>query len=168
MRFTSLIGCALIWTTLPVSAQATTWSKLDFLLGNWVGIAGEKETPLGSGQGAFSFEPQLDRKIIVRHNHAAYNTGEKHDDLMIVYLDAPNDTPRAIYFDAEGHVIRYNVAFPSANAVTFESDGTQPGPKYRLSYWIEKSDKGVLRGKFEIAPPGAAYAPYMSWTSRKN
>jgi hypothetical protein len=26
----------------------------------------------------------------------------------VIYLDAPDDTPRAIYFDSEGHVIRYH------------------------------------------------------------
>lgn len=75
--------------------------------------AGEKDTPLGAGQGTFSFEPELNRKIVVRHNPAAYNSGERHDDLMPIYLDAPNDTPRAIYFDTEGHVIRYSLTFPS-------------------------------------------------------
>ena len=48
---------------------------------------------------------------------------------------------------------------------TFESDGTQPGPRYRLSYWLNGS---ALDGKFEVAPPGAEYKAYMSWTSKKD
>jgi len=142
----------------------SSWSKLEFLLGNWSGAAGEKDTPLGAGQGAFSFERQLNSKIIVRRNRADYNSGVRHDDLMIIYLDEPNDTPRAIYFDTEGHVIRYNLTFPSAGTVTFESDGTQAGPRYRLSYWLER---GSLNGKFEVAPPGADYKAYLKWTSKK-
>jgi hypothetical protein len=109
-----------------VSGQGGSDKRLEFLLGKWVGIAGEKDTPLGAGQGAFSFEAQLNQKIIVRHNHAAYNSGAQHDDLMVIYFDGPNASPRAMYFDTEGHVIRYNLTFPSANAVVFESDGTQP------------------------------------------
>jgi hypothetical protein len=98
-------------------------------------------------------------------NRAAYDSGVKHDDLMVIYLDAPNDSPRAIYFDTEGHVIRYNLSFPASNRVTFESDGSQPGPKYRLSYWLNGK---ALDGKFEVAPPGAEYKSYMSWTLKKD
>jgi hypothetical protein len=146
---------------VPVWGQPADWKKLDFLLGKWVGVANEKDTAPGAGQGAFSFDAELNSKIIVRHNRAEYDSGAKHDDLMIVYLEG---TPRAIYFDTEGHTIRYNISFPAAESVVFESDGTQPGPKYRLSYWMEK---GSLNGKFEVAPPGAEYKTYMSWGSRK-
>jgi hypothetical protein len=157
-----------ILTALPVLAQDagdTAWKKVEFLLGKWTGVANEKDTQLGAGQGAFSFDPELNRKIIVRRNHAEYNSGVRHDDLMVIYFDTPNDTARAIYFDTEGHVIRYNLTFPAANSVTFESDGTQPGPKYRLSYWLVG---GSLNGKFEVAPPGAEYKTYMSWASKRN
>src|SRR5205085_7775652 len=88
---------------IAAPAFAQPWKNLDFLLGKWTGVAGEKDTPLGAGQGAFSFELQLDRKIIVRHNLARYDSGAAHDDLMVIYLDPPNDAPRAIYFDSEGH-----------------------------------------------------------------
>jgi hypothetical protein len=82
----------------------------------------------------------------------------------VIYLDAPNDTPRAIYFDSEGHTIRYNLTFPAAGRVVFESDGTQPGPRYRLSYSLNGP---ALDGKFEVAPPGAVYKAYLTWTSKK-
>lgn len=140
------------------------WKKLDFLLGDWTGVAGEKDTPLGAGQGAFSFKPELQQKIIVRRNNAQYDSGVQHDDLMVIYLDAPNDTPRAIYFDTEGHVIHYALSFPSANRAVFESDGSQPGPRYRLSYWMEG---GTLNGRFEVAAPSSEYKTYMNWTSKK-
>jgi hypothetical protein len=168
----SAILSAVLFSVLTVGAQNTAekpgdsaWKKLEFLVGKWTGSAGEKDTPLGAGQGGFSFEPELMRKIIVRRNRAAYDSGVRHEDLMVIYLDAPNDTPRAIYFDTEGHVIRYNLAFPAPNRVTFESDGTQPGPRYRVSYWLNGR---ALDGKFEVAPPGAEYKAYMSWTSRKD
>ncbi len=140
------------------------WKQLDFLLGDWTGIASEKDTPLGAGQGAFSFEPELQQKIIVRRNHARYDSGAQHDDLMVIYRDAPNDTPRAIYFDTEGHVIRYALSFPSPNRVVFESDGSEPGSKFRLTYWIEA---GSLNGRFEVASPSSEYKTYMKWTSKR-
>ena len=171
MRTMVMVSLALC-SVLPMRAQGaadkagdSAWKKLEFLMGKWTGSAGEKDTPLGAGQGGFSFEAELNQKIIVRHNQAAYDSGVRHDDLMVIYLDAPNDTPRAIYFDTEGHVIRYNLAFPAANRVIFESDGTQPGPRYRLTYWLNGR---ALDGKFEVAPPGGEYKTYMSWTSKRN
>ena len=140
------------------------WKKLDFLLGEWTGGAGEKDTPNGAGQGAFSFRAELKDNIIVRRNNAQYNSGVQHDDLMVIYRETPTDPPRAIYFDSEGHVIRYNLAIPAANRVVFESDGTQPGPRYRLTYWMEGAS---LNGQFEIAAPGKEYQSYMKWTSKK-
>ena len=150
-------------SVLPERAQSTPWEKLEFLLGNWAGSAGQTDTQLGAGEGGFSFDLELNRKIFVRHNHAGYASGAQHDDLMVIYLDAPDDTPRAIYFDSEGHVIRYNLTFPTSNKVIFESDGTQAGPRYRLSYWLNGR---ALDGKFEVAPPGSEYKTYMSWTSK--
>ena len=114
-------------------SPAPSWKGLEFLFGNWMGMAGERDTPLGAGQGGFSFAPELDGRIVVRRNRANYDSGVRHEDLMVIYLESPNERPYAIYFDTEGHVIRYNLTFPSANRVTFESDGTQPGPRYRLS-----------------------------------
>jgi hypothetical protein len=162
-----IILSLVIFAVLPAWAQTadTQWKKLEFLLGKWTGIAGAKDTQHGAGKGGFSFDLELNQKIIVRHNHAVYTSGVRHDDLMVIYLDAPNDTPHAIYFDTEGHVIRYNLTFPAPNSVTFESDGAQPGPRYRLSYWM---DGPAMDGKFEVAPPGAEYKTYLNWTSKKD
>jgi hypothetical protein len=168
MRFFGTCATGLLalaaWQLTAQTTAPPQWNKLEFLLGKWTGVAGEKDTPLGAGQGAFSFEPQLNRKIVVRRNNASYASGAQHDDLMVIYFEGPGDVPRAIYFDSEGHVIRYNATFPAANRVVFESDGTQPGPKYRLTYWLEA---GSLNGKFEVAPAGSEFKTYMSWTSKK-
>jgi len=142
-----------------------SFPKLQFLLGKWTGIATEKDSPHGSGQGAFSFLPEMNGKIIVRKNLADYSSGEHHEDLMIIYQDTPDSPARAIYFDSEGHVIHYNVTVPSTNNVTFESEASQPGPRYRLSYSLNGA---ALDGKFEVAPPGADYKTYLRWTSKKN
>jgi hypothetical protein len=156
-------------TVAATQARAQTpggevWKKLEFLLGRWSGVSGDKETPQGSGQGEFSFQLELNGTVIVRNNYAEYKNAPRHDDLMVIYLDVPGDPPRAIYFDGEGHVIHYTLTFPSPNAVVFESDGTEAGPRYRLSYWMERA---ALKGKFEVAPPGGEYKSYMSWTSKK-
>jgi hypothetical protein len=171
MRTIAIVSVALL-SVLPSRAQnaaatgdSAAWSKLEFLLGKWTGIAGEKDTPLGAGQGGFSFQTELNGKIIVRHNQAAYTSGARHDDLMVIYLDGPDDKPRAIYFDSEGHVIRYSLSFPAANNVVFESEASQPGPRYRLSYRLNGP---ALDGKFEVAPPGADYKSYMRWAAKKD
>jgi hypothetical protein len=166
MRLT-LLGVLTVFSSLrgQTPSQSTdTWRKLNFLIDEWTGIAGEKDTPLGAGQGSFSFKPELKRKILVRRNNASYDSGAQHDDLMVIYADAPNDTPRAIYFDTEGHVIRYNLSFPSTDRVVFESEAGQPGPKYRLTYWMEG---GLLKGRFEIAESESEYKTYLSWASKK-
>jgi hypothetical protein len=160
MRVT-LLALLMFFSTLHAQTSEPL-KKLDFLLGEWTGLAGEKDTPLGTGQGSFSFSPELKQKIIVRRNSANYASGAQHEDLMVIYADAPDPTPRAIYFDTEGHVIRYTLTFPSPNRVVFESDGVQPGPRFRLTYWMEG---GALNGRFEIGAP--EYKTYLNWTSKK-
>lgn len=154
-----------VLAVLALHAQSNaSWNKLDFLLGDWTGVAGEQDTPVGAGQGAFSFKPELKQHIVVRRSKAHYALGVEHDDLMVIYLEDLNSAPRAIYFDTEGHVIQYTLNFPSPERVVFESDGTQAGPKYRLTYWMENSS---LNGRFEIAKPAGEYKTYMSWTSKR-
>jgi len=140
-------------------APSDPWKQLDFLIGKWTGAASADQNPHGAGEGDFSFDAELNRKIIVRHNAAHYTSGVTHDDLMIIYLDSPTAPPRAIYFDTEGHVIRYNITIPAPNRVVFESDSAQPGPSYRLTYWLEGP---ALNGKFEVAGK-----QYMAWTSKR-
>lgn len=138
---------------VSLRAQSPDWKPLEFLLGKWHGVAGEKDTQIGAGQGDYSFTLDLDKKIIIRRNNATYTSGVTHDDLMIIYVEG---TTWAIYFDSEGHVIRYKITVPEANRAIFESDGA---PKYRLTCWL---DHESLNGKFEIADK-----TYMTWTSKK-
>jgi hypothetical protein len=156
-----LLAALIIATAaLPASAQNADWKQLDFLMGKWTAVAGD--SLLGGGTGASSFEFDLDRKIIIRRNFASYDSGVKHADLMIIYLDG---AMRAIYFDNEGHVIRYNVSVPAANRMVLESDGAQAGPKYRFTYWLEGA---LLHAKFEIAPPGGEYKAYTGGTLKRD
>jgi hypothetical protein len=159
-----LLGLWFVFVAHAQTAHAQSnesWKKLDFLLGDWTGVAGEKDGQLGAGQGDYSFRAELKRQIIVRRNHAGYDSGLQHDDLMIIYADGH---PRAIYFDTEGHVIHYDLSFPGPQRAVFESESGRPGPKYRLTYWMES---GALKGRFETAAPGGEYKTYLSWSSRK-
>jgi hypothetical protein len=162
---TRLIFLGLLTAATVLHAQdADPWSRLRFLLGDWVGVAGAQDTAIGAGQGTYSFQPDLDRKIVVRRNSSTYDSGVHHDDLMVIYVDSPGSAPRAIYFDSEGHVIRYALSFPAANSAVFDSEAGQPGPKFRLTYRLEGAS---LNGKFEIAAPSDEYKTYMKWTSKK-
>ena len=158
-----LFGAALVvWLgVFAISAQAgDRWKSLQFLIGDWAATGGGATSPSG---GAYSFKAELNDQILVRHSYAESGAGQKrHDDLLIVYAEKPGKPMHAIYFDSEGHVIKYSVK-TSANYVVFESDPGEPGPKYRLSYRLVEKN---LTGKFEIAEAGnAGYKTYLAWTS---
>jgi hypothetical protein len=147
-----------------VNTQAvSSWDRLQFLLGTWDAKGGNQ---LGSAEGSTSFTRELNGHVIVRRNFADYSSGPqagtRHDDLLVIYEETPNAGPHAIYFDSEGHVIRYAVS-STDNAAVFQSE-TAPGPKYRLTY-TRQSD--TLNGKFEIALPGNDFKTYLSWASVK-
>ena len=137
---------------------------LEFLLGNWTGVAADKDTSLGAGMGDYSFEAQLDQHIIVRRNQAKYTSGQSHDDLMVIYFEDPKTAPYAIYFDGEGHVIHYRATFPAPGIVVFESEPSAPGPHFRLTY--TQAGAG-LDGKFELAGPNGGFQSYLNWKSRR-
>ena len=157
-------ACVALMPGRAAHAQnAAVWDRLQMLIGTWPSAG---DTQLGDGEGSASFTRELDGHIVVRRSYAAYKTGPqagtRHDDLMVIYRDAPDAPPRAIYFDSEGHVIRYAVTAPDDSSIVFESDGAEPGPRYRLSY-VRKGP--ALGGKFEIAMPGGDFKTYLSWTS---
>jgi hypothetical protein len=147
-----------------VSTQAqSSWDRLQFLVGTW---DAKGTNQLGLAEGSTSFAQELNGRVIVRRNFAEYASGPsggtRHDDLLVIYQETVNEGPHAIYFDSEGHVIRYSIAV-SENAATFLSEAA-PGPKFRLTYTREAS---VLIGKFETAMPGEEFKTYLSWTSVK-
>jgi hypothetical protein len=145
--------------------SAPSWDRLRMLLGTWESAG---DTQLGQGLGTASFSAELNGQIIVRRSFAEYTSGPqagtRHDDLLVIYREAPDAPPKAIYFDSEGHVIRYSIATPTERSVVFQSDSSAPGPRYRLSY---ARAENALDGTFEIAMPGADYKTYLSWTSSK-
>jgi hypothetical protein len=144
-----------------VSAEDARFQSIQFLFGKWKGKGGG--AGVGEGQGSYSYTPDLNNNVVIRRNFAEYPTGPRHDDLMIIYAEGPaTNALRAIYFDSEGHVIRYNLTMPTPTKVVFESDRTQPGPRYRLTHVLEGQE---LTGRFEVAAPGGDFKSYLSWTS---
>ena len=87
---------------------------------------------------------------------------------MILYRPSGDDKPQAIYFDNEGHVIRYAVAVsPDGNRITLESDAADGGARYRFTY--TKAGPNALKLKFEIAPAGKPdqFATYIEAGARR-
>jgi len=143
---------------LPAQAQQTAsqpdWSAFQFLLGDWIG---EGSGNPGQGSGQFTFSLDLQNHVLIRRNQADYpETSERpafsHRDMMVIYQE-PGKAARAIYFDNEGHTIRYTTDVPgTGKSVTFISDSTANGPRFKLSYSSLASDSVLIT--FDIAPPG--------------
>jgi len=172
-RVSMLIAAAALWSvSMSVRAQEMPgeWGPLESLLGEWVGEGGGQP---GQGEGGFSFQPDLQKHILVRKNYAVYPAANgrpafRHDDLMIVYRELESAAPKAIYFDSEGHVIHYSVSV-SSDQKTFEfvSEMLPASPRYRFTY--TKTGNDTLAIKFEIAPPGKpdAFATYIEAKAKR-
>jgi hypothetical protein len=147
------------------------WGPVEYLVGDWTGEGGGGP---GQGSGSFSFKPDLQGKILVRKNRAEYPATKEraafvHDDLMVVYRDAPEAGLYAIYFDSEGHTIRYEVqAPPDGGEVVFVSGAEPSAPRYRLTY--TRVEQNRLKIKFEIAPPGKSeqFTTYIEAGARRS
>ena len=166
------LSVTLLLLSLPLSAQqpstqqskeTVNWDAFRFLLGEWVG---EGAGAPGEATGGFSFNFDLEGKILVRRNRADYPaTKDKpaysHTDLMMIYQE-PVGQVRAIYFDNEGHVIHYSVSFSKdQNTLTFLGDPSPSAPRFRFTYNKAKNDSMTFR--FDIAPPGKpeAFSKYI-------
>ena len=172
MRTTIALSFVSLMLLSFASAQQTKpntdWKPLGWLIGDWTG-AGSGDP--GRGSGDFSFQPDLQGKVLVRKSVAEYpatadKPAQRHDDLMVIY--AEGNGLRAIFFDSEGHVIRYAIdASGEGSTVTFVSDEASAAPRFRLMY--RKTGDNTLAGTFEIAPPGKpdAFAKYLEWTAKR-
>jgi hypothetical protein len=151
------------------SKPSDAWTRLNFLAGEWEGVG--TGAP-GEAVGGTSFAFDLDKKILVRKNWAKYppkpgeKTGWSHQDLVIIYRSPGESSFRAIYFDNEDHVINYLVSFPQKpDAVAFETDPAQKGPRFRLTY--ELGADGALKNVFLMAAPGEEFKVYGQGTLKK-
>jgi len=144
---------------------AEDWGPVQFLIGHW---KGEGTGAPGEGSGAFSFTPDVQGRILVRKSFAEYPPRDgrpafRHDDLMVVFHEGDPPRLRAVFFDNEGHVIRYDVT-AAGNGAVFTSDSAG-GPRFRLTYTSTAADR--LNLKFEIAPPGKDFATYLASSAHR-
>jgi hypothetical protein len=164
------VASGLIAQNASSSAPAPApWKSLEFLIGTW-----EAKTKSGTAgavsSGTYSFQTELKDHLLARHST---NSGCKgpadfdclHGDLLYIYRDAPGQPYKAIYFDNEGHVIHYDVSTPASATVVFQSDKSQAGPQFRLSY----ERKGTtMSGKFQMRMPGQTeFTSYLEWSGEK-
>ena len=149
--------------------QIDSWKPFRFLLGTW-----EANTKGGSAgaaaAGAYTFRLELKDHALARHTLTANCKGPadydcEHSDLLYVYRESDSAPLRAIYFDNEGHVIRYDVTAPKANTAVFLSPASEKEPQYRLIYELKG---GVMEGEFQIRAPGQTdFKPYLQWSGKK-
>jgi hypothetical protein len=146
---------------------AADWNAWRFVLGEWIG---EGAGAPGEGTGGFSFLTDLQGRILVRKNHTEFPAaGERpafgHEDLMIVAQE-PEGT-KAVYWDNEGHVIRYDVEIAADGSITFTSPIRAGDPRFRLSYRKLGDDRLGIR--FETAAPDKPddFKIYLDGTARK-
>jgi hypothetical protein len=140
----------------PQPNLADRLEPLYFLLGEW---AGTGQGQPGNANGGFTFEKDLDGKVLIRRSRAEYpRTKDRpafvHTDLTVVFSSPAG--LGASYFDNEGHYIQYRVDVSAdRNTVTFLSNNESGAPRFRLIY---RKQAGRLRVSFEIAPPGKTEA----------
>ena len=146
--------------------QNTAWTNWSWLMGEW---KGEGSGQPGNGGGTFSFQSDLDGKILVRKSHSEYpaqgnRSATIHDDLMIVSLDYTGNPTKASYFDNEGHTISYSITY-ALNTVVLLSDKIPNVPTFRLTYTL--LDKQTVNTKFEMSQDGEIFMTYIEGKSSK-
>src|SRR2546429_2603765 len=130
-----LLGVLLL---CPVVSAAEDWGALHYLIGNWTAEGGGAP---GQAAGSFSFAPDLQGRVLVRKSRADYpatkdKQASTHDDLMIVFREPDQSAEgalRAVYFNSEGHVIRYAVTM-FGDRIDFASEPSRSAPQYRFDY----------------------------------
>lgn len=153
--------CVVLACANAICQTNDSWKKWDWLIGEWIG---EGSGQPGTGEGSFSFKPELGSKILYRKNISSYPETQQrpaftHEDLMIVYPEGS----KAIYFDNEGHVINYTVTF-GEREIVFLSEKTQGIPAFRLIYNSLNTGVGI---KFEISQDGSTFKTYLEGKARR-
>jgi hypothetical protein len=164
----------LIASIVPSAGQQTkdaNWVDWRFLLGKWTAEGGGQ--PGQASVGGFSFDPDLQGKILVRRTFSEYpatasKPAFRHDDLMVIYQESDKGV-WASYFDNEGHIIHYSVSLSDdKKTITFVSDVTPSSPRFRLMYRRLKDDS--ISVEFDIAPPGSpdSFSKYVEGTATRS
>jgi len=168
-RIIAVCFAGVVLLALAVAQQtkpAVDWKPLTWLIGDWTGSGGGGP---GRGSGNFSFETDVQGKVLVRKSFAEYpatadQPAYRHDDLMVVYREGRN--LKAIYFDNEEHVIRYVVNVSAdGSIVEFVSEAAGGAPRFRMTY--RKTSDTALAGQLETAQPAKPFETYLEWTAQK-
>jgi len=152
--------------------------SLSFLEGTWEAGSRDGKTDMGT----YSFARQLNRHLLARmgpgDKPCPPGTGWKspvcaQNDLFYVFQDSAGAPLKAIYFDGEGHVIRYTVdithsevARTRQDLVVFSSDLADFGPRFRLVYERTTdtlSGRASMKGSFETLLGNGEWHPYVEW-----
>ena len=147
-----------------VAQQPKSCRGIVGLAGEWVGAG--TGAP-GEGKGGFTFEQELQGRVLVRRNFAEYPAAKdrpayRHDDLMVIY----DEGRRADYWDNENHVIRYAVQTSSDGcSITFESPRSTTEAAYKLTYTYKSPDEVSIG--FQIAPAGKEFGNYIMASARR-
>lgn len=160
------LACIALAALPGLAADVASVEQLRFLVGSW------NATPGPDGAlGRTSFHVEVKGHVMVRDNRADYpaaggKPAVSHEDLMVIYAEGSGPL-KAIYFDNEGHVIRYTASALDAKSVTFLSDTVAGQPRFRLTYAATAPDR--LSGEFASAPPDAPgkFKPMFTWDLRK-
>ena len=150
--------------------KADPWSPYRFLIGTWTG---EGQGQPGNTTGTATFKLDLAGRILVRTSSTSVpargqQPGYVHEDLLVVYREAPGAAARAIYWDNEDHTIEYDASVSAdGKAVTFVSKASPSAMRFRLVY--TRLDASRVDVKFEMAPPGSpeAFKVYTQGVTRK-
>ena len=98
MKILFLMAALFLFGANAFGQQASPWTKMGWLVGDWKGGRGEP----GKGSGGFTFKLDLDGRVLVRKAHSEYPaTADKPaivlDDLMIVYLDPSGGPSKPLF-----------------------------------------------------------------------
>ena len=163
-----IIACILLISGQLIFGQQTKnpWEKWNYLIGEWVGEGNGKP---GQGEGKFSFQTDLGGNIMVRKNHTVFpatsTTAQTiHDDLLMIYQSGSDGSQEAIYFDNEGHTIKYNVSYTD-KSIILTSPVSEKEMRFRFTYTM--IDNMTINSSFEMASPKAPeeFKMYLSGKS---
>ena len=164
MRIVSAIVMMLAVCASTFAQQPKSCSGMDGLIGEWIGAG--TGAP-GEGKGGFTFQRELQAKVLVRRNFAEYPAANgrptyRHDDLIVIY----DEGRHADYWDNEGHVIRYVVTTSADKCtLTFESPRSTTEAAYKLVYTFKSPDEVSIG--FQIAPPGKDFGNYITASAKR-
>jgi hypothetical protein len=145
------------------------FQSLSFLLGTWTARTNGNSRAEATGSYAFVLELKnhiMARRAVAKESCKGPDDFDcQHSDLLYIYPDGPKGALQGIYFDNEGHVIKYSVSTPTPSTAVFLSDASTNAPQFRLVY-ERKAD--TMDGRFQMRMPGQGeWRSYLEWSGEK-